>query len=1510
MAAASAQLAPASPHATSPLCVSPQTRFPPINFIYGHFHNSIRAELSLLADRVRSLEVPVEGVGSMLSDLRARYKFLEQVYKYHSAVEDEVLYPTLDSKVPNVTRAYSIEHQDEEVLFEQLSQLLATALEESESKRKGTIRALICKVEEIHTTLRKHLAKEEEQLLPLLLQHFSFAEQAELVAQFLYSIPLETVERVLSQLKPHIPRDEQEQLLVEIGKVIPDNLLSQLLLTWLRPAADMPPTHASISRTERPAGFICCGNPSACMYSPRPTNSPSLASVVPSASDRDEQQQQRAACGAPCSVANLDYLARPAMHDGAPDTAADQVPVAQQLSGATLPVFDRFRIPVVAGSAATGSAERNDGAIGSAPLQDIIHFHRIICSSLADFAREARALKLGRDVTAAHLSALLERHRFLRSVYVFHSISEEEVLFPEVQRLATNVGGMAAQQCEKDHQAELSSFEDLGRMLADVRSFARRGRKEVASMLEKLCCSAEAVHTSIQHHMQREETDVFPLLEAHLCEAQQRVLVYRTIRAMPLRLLERVMPWVVSGLDDAAAVSLLSNIRFGAPANDLPLVELLSRWAWRGRPSMTPLSGSGHGDSGAHVSRPRELPGPSIGHPQTHGVLSVKVQGSAGSGDGISTPEFAGVGGDALDTCAPRPHQESFTGGSASHYVATAMDESRAARKRQRVPDALAHMAAGSFGGDLHMATDVVVIAPDTGAERDSYSVAEMDLSTAPRALMRGPRECGTTGGATPYGSGRALHDGLAIGGSRECTCDGGAANLGGSVGPYNPIDHIFQFHKALRQELKQMEADAMHLEHVVLAWVRHHQQVQPQLSGAPVGSESLATEEGSGQDVDMYPARVQPVQNVGTVVQRTQPVALLEPGLTGALDSGRVATARGGLLPVLQNFHGRFQFLQGIYRAHSKSEDEIVFPALEAKQALRNVSHAYTLDHRQEEQLFADLEAAIDKFRAVDLLTCGHEEELSRQVMGVRRMCAAVRASLETHIRSEESELWPLFTEHFSREEQQYLVGVIIGRTGAQVLQALLPWVSETFSEEERGAMMDSLRAATRNTMFDQWLEAVKGGAGTGASISSGASGSGADSGAPSRASSIGMGDPGAAHASQQPLQDVAEYLAGGGAGSAAGPNEDTSRNLTIVSGGPAPGAVADSMSFRPGWEDIFRMNQQQLEAAIHRVSNDSSLEPERKAYLMQNIMVSKYIVAQQHRMGHLTVEEGRQHLHRQENAARALGQGTSAAGPTASPCAGSLADSIIRRSFHDAAAGILGCKHYRRKCQLVAPCCGKIFTCRLCHDDACDHRMDRYAVSEMYCMMCGIRQPVGPKCCCCGVAMARYVCNICHLFDDEPGKDIYHCPFCNVCRRGRGLGVDFFHCMNCNACMSLTLFSSHKCREKCIEGNCPVCHEALFDSSQPIKELPCGHFMHSSCFLTYTRYNYTCPLCCKSVGDMCVYFQMLDSLLASERLPPEYAGRMQQVLCNDCGKMGFAAFHFVYHSCPHCRSYNTRVL
>lgn len=43
---------------------------------------------------------------------------------------------------------------------------------------------------------------------------------------------------------------------------------------------------------------------------------------------------------------------------------------------------------------------------------------------------------------------------------------------------------------------------------------------------------------------------------------------------------------------------------------------------------------------------------------------------------------------------------------------------------------------------------------------------------------------------------------------------------------------------------------------------------------------------------------------------------------------------------------------------------------------------------------------------------------------------------------------------------------------------------------------------------------------------------------------------------------------------------------------------------TFKPGWNDIFRMNQNELESEIRKVSRDSTLDPRRKAYLIQNLM------------------------------------------------------------------------------------------------------------------------------------------------------------------------------------------------------------------------------------------------------------------------------------------------------------------
>ena len=65
----------------------------------------------------------------------------------------------------------------QERLFEELIPLISAAAGEQGADAGDALRALECKVEQIHTTLRKHLSKEEDQLLPLLLANFSTAEQ-------------------------------------------------------------------------------------------------------------------------------------------------------------------------------------------------------------------------------------------------------------------------------------------------------------------------------------------------------------------------------------------------------------------------------------------------------------------------------------------------------------------------------------------------------------------------------------------------------------------------------------------------------------------------------------------------------------------------------------------------------------------------------------------------------------------------------------------------------------------------------------------------------------------------------------------------------------------------------------------------------------------------------------------------------------------------------------------------------------------------------------------------------------------------------------------------------------------------------------------------------------------------------------------------------------------------------------------------------------------------------------
>jgi hypothetical protein len=54
--------------------------------------------------------------------------------------------------------------------------------------------------------------------------------------------------------------------------------------------------------------------------------------------------------------------------------------------------------------------------------------------------------------------------------------------------------------------------------------------------------------------------------------------------------------------------------------------------------------------------------------------------------------------------------------------------------------------------------------------------------------------------------------------------------------------------------------------------------------------------------------------------------------------------------------------------------------------------------------------------------------------------------------------------------------------------------------------------------------------------------------------------------------------------------------------------------------------------------------------------------------------------------------------------------------------------CVHYERNCNIVAPCCGQVFGCRICHDELSPSGhppMNRFLVREVVCKNCNTRQP-----------------------------------------------------------------------------------------------------------------------------------------------------------------------------------------
>ncbi|VAH78893.1 unnamed protein product [Triticum turgidum subsp. durum] len=645
--------------------------------------------------------------------------------------------------------------------------------------------------------------------------------------------------------------------------------------------------------------------------------------------------------------------------------------------------------------------ESNDGQADRHPIDEILYWHNAIRKELNDIAEETRRMQQSGDF--ADISAFNARLQFIADVCIFHSIAEDQVVFPAVNR----------------------------------------AKSTAAEFYSELCSHADQIMEAIEKHFCNEETKVLPQARVLFSPEKQRELLYRSLCVMPLKLLERVLPWLVSKLSDEEASSFLQNMRLAdscetAPSSDTALVTLFSGWACKAR-------SEDKSNSGEYICL-------------TSGAARCLL-------DDVEELKKC----QSFCPCASR----------ISADVALHLENENGSRPGKRGNDA--ESVPGTNGSHCSQITDTVASPCSKkpccipGLRVDTSNLGIGSLASAKSFLS-----------LSYNSSAPSLYSSL-------FSWDTDTA-LSCSDGISRPIDTIFKFHKAIRKDLEYLDVE-------------------------------------SGKLID-------------------------------------------GDESCLRQFIGRFRLLWGLYRAHSNAEDEIVFPALESREPLHNVSHSYTLDHKQEEQLFEDISNVLCELSQLhESLNQPHTEsneaekrylnscnvidstrkynELATKLQG---MCKSIRVALSNHVHREELELWPLFDKHFSVEEQDKLVGRIIGTTGAEVLQSMLPWVTSALNQEEQNKMLDTWKQATKNTMFGEWLNEWWKGVPT-----------------PSDSSSETSPIPEDSH-SQDKLDQ-------------------------------------NDQMFKPGWKDIFRMNQSELEAEVRKVSRDPTLDPRRKAYLIQNLM-TRFVV------------------------------------------------------------------------------------------------------------------------------------------------------------------------------------------------------------------------------------------------------------------------------------------------------------
>lgn len=147
--------------------------------MYLYIHDAILREVAELEVRARELNREDTAEIGALFD---RMSWFHSMIKKHELAEEQFLFPAMNERHRFVAETYQFDHDDFEVHVFDGIQASFTGLRRADGngERKEAARLLYRQNVALHEHMRLHISKENELLLPKLLEEFDVAEQAEI----------------------------------------------------------------------------------------------------------------------------------------------------------------------------------------------------------------------------------------------------------------------------------------------------------------------------------------------------------------------------------------------------------------------------------------------------------------------------------------------------------------------------------------------------------------------------------------------------------------------------------------------------------------------------------------------------------------------------------------------------------------------------------------------------------------------------------------------------------------------------------------------------------------------------------------------------------------------------------------------------------------------------------------------------------------------------------------------------------------------------------------------------------------------------------------------------------------------------------------------------------------------------------------------------------------------------------------------------------------------------------